>query len=109
MELTRTGAARRLRLPLAALLLVAMAGCHATGAVDDAQHGHQQPIHTTEADWKGVTDTLGRTGTFGNNNTVYRIALPRTDLHVVAGGRRDQAWPVRGWLRRLRQVTMAPW
>jgi hypothetical protein len=71
-----------------------MAGCgSATGAVGaadsadvDAQHGHQQPIPTTQADWKGVTDTLGRTGTFDKNNTVYRIALPRTDLHVVTGG-----------------------
>jgi hypothetical protein len=96
MQLTPAGAARRLRLPLAALLLVAMAGCGTAagaggtggtaGSNADAQHGHPQPIATTEADWKGVTDTLGRTGMLGNNNTVYRISLPRTDLHVVTGG-----------------------
>jgi len=95
MRFTPTGSARRTRLPLAALLLVALAGCgtangattSTVGAADtEAQHGHHQPIATTEPDWKGVTDVLGRTGKFGDNNTVYRIPLPRTDLHVTTGG-----------------------
>jgi len=99
MLFTPAGTARRATLPLAALLLVALTGCggataansaagSATESVDstaDAQHGHQ-PIATTEADWKGVTDVLGRTGKFGDNNTVYRIPLARTDLHVTSGG-----------------------
>jgi hypothetical protein len=38
---------------------------------------------TTAADWKPVTDTLGRTGKLGDKDTTYRIALPRTDLAVV--------------------------
>jgi hypothetical protein len=97
MLFTPAGPARRAAWPLAALLLVALAGCGSaigaassnagdTNADTDAHHGHRQPIPTTEADWKGVTDALGRTGKFGDNNTVYRVALPRTDLTVVTGG-----------------------
>ena len=97
MQFTPARTTRRARLPLAALLLVALASCGtASGAAGDADsdadsdadaaHGHHQPIATTEADWKPVTDTLGRTGKFGDNNTVYRIPLPRTDLHVTSGG-----------------------
>jgi hypothetical protein len=40
-------------------------------------------VSTTEADWKPVIDTLGRTGKLGDNNTTYRITLPRNDLSVV--------------------------
>ena len=84
----------RAAVPLAALLLVTLAACGsptstvnaAAEADSDASHGHHQPIPTTEADWKPVTDTLGRTGKFGDNNTVYRIPLPRTDLHVTSYG-----------------------
>jgi hypothetical protein len=43
----------------------------------------QSPVQTTEADWAPVNDALGRTGKLGDNNTVYRIALPRTDLTVT--------------------------
>jgi hypothetical protein len=32
---------------------------------------------------KAVADTLGRTGNLGDDNTVYRVALPRNDLHVT--------------------------
>lgn len=55
-------------------------------AMKVGSHGHRAPLTTTEADWKPVTDILGRTGKFGDNNTVYRIGLPRTDLHVTSGG-----------------------
>ena len=44
------------------------------------------PIATTAADWKPVTDTLGRTGKLSDNNTTYRMALPRNDLQVVTEG-----------------------
>ncbi|WP_432850592.1 DUF1259 domain-containing protein [Amycolatopsis sp. CA-161197] len=97
MPFITAGAARRAVAPLTAMLLLALAACgSATTATtaaapdaeidSDASHGHNQPIPTTEADWKPVTDTLGRTGTFGDNNTVYRIPLPRTDLHVTSYG-----------------------
>jgi len=76
-------------LPVTALILV-LAGCSggagsnsATGAPPAPGH---QPLAATAADWKPVTDTLGRTGKFGDNNTVYRIPLTRTDLNVVTGG-----------------------
>ncbi|MGW4356551.1 DUF1259 domain-containing protein [Nocardia sp. NPDC004582] len=48
--------------------------------------GLHKPVATTDADWKPVTDVLGRTGTFGDNNTVYRIPLVRSDLHVQSQG-----------------------
>lgn len=51
-----------------------------------SRHPGRRPTPTTEADWKPVTDVLGRTGKFGDDNTVYRIGLPRTDLHVTSGG-----------------------
>jgi len=93
MSLITAGAARRAAVPLAALLLVGLAACGSpTRAVntaadtDNADHGRHQPIPTTEADWKPVTDVLGRTGKFGDDNTVYRIGLPRTDLHVTSYG-----------------------
>ncbi|MGW0208983.1 DUF1259 domain-containing protein [Streptomyces sp. NPDC003233] len=85
----------------AALLLVTgaglLTGCgtqtrgDAAGGTDvmaaqaaDSRH-LQQPVQTTEADWKPVADTLGRTGTL-MNGTVYRVPLPRKDLTVTAQG-----------------------
>ncbi|RDH12080.1 DUF1259 domain-containing protein [Tsukamurella pulmonis] len=44
------------------------------------------PATTTDTDWKPVADALGRTGKLGDNGTVYRIPLVRTDLHVSSGG-----------------------
>ncbi|UXY30235.1 DUF1259 domain-containing protein [Streptomyces sp. HUAS TT20] len=86
----------------AALLLVAstglMAGCgtqtrsHAGGgtgvvaAQAASRHQHlEQPVQTTEADWKPVADALGRTGTL-MKGTVYRVPLPRKDLTVTTQG-----------------------
>jgi hypothetical protein len=89
MLVTLTHAARRPVLPVAVLILV-LAGCSggagsnsATGAPPAPGH---QPLAATAADWKPVTDTLGRTGKFGDNDTVYRIPLTRTDLNVVTEG-----------------------
>ncbi len=48
--------------------------------------GQRQPLRTKQTDWTPVTDTLGRTGAFGDGNTVYRVSLPRSDLHVTTGG-----------------------
>jgi hypothetical protein len=45
----------------------------------------QPPIHTSDADWKGVAQTLGRTGTL-MGGTVYRVPLPRNDLTVTSQG-----------------------
>src|SRR5882757_4119866 len=86
----------RAALPLAGLLLAALAGCGSASTPaattpgantgSDVAPPTHQPIPTTQADWKPVTDILGRTGSFGDNNTVYRIPLPRSDLHVVSDG-----------------------
>jgi hypothetical protein len=45
----------------------------------------QPPVATAQADWKPVTDVLGRTGTLMTGN-VYRIPLPRKDLTVTTQG-----------------------
>ncbi|MET9030047.1 hypothetical protein ABZW96_31140 [Nocardia sp. NPDC004168] len=76
---------------MAALLaLTAAAGCSSadtspTPATTSAASG-RQPVATTDADWKPVTDTFGRTGKFGDNNTAYRIPLVRTALQVTTAG-----------------------
>ena len=72
-----------------ALLAVALAGC---GSSNETSHtgthgeGTHRPVTTSDADWKSVTDALGRTGKFGDSNTVYRIPLVRSDLQVVTVG-----------------------
>ena len=74
----------------AALLAVALAGCGSNS--NDTSHtgahgeGTHRPVITSDADWTSVTDALGRTGKFGDNNTVYRIPLVRSDLQVVTVG-----------------------
>jgi hypothetical protein len=74
-----------------ALLAVALAGCGSSNT-NDTSHtgthggGTHRPVTTSDADWKSVTDALGRTGKFGDNNTVYRIPLVRSDLQVVTVG-----------------------
>ncbi|PPJ39781.1 peptidase M23 [Nocardia nova] len=78
----------------AALLVTAVAACSNTGGGTTtsstttstaAPHDHT-PTATTTADWKPVTDILGRTGKLGDGNTVYRIPLVRSDLQVTTGG-----------------------
>src|SRR6266576_2809123 len=46
----------------------------------------QNPVSTTDSDWKPVVDALGRSGKLGDNNTAYRVALTRTDLQVTSYG-----------------------
>jgi len=43
-------------------------------------------VTTTDSDWKPVADALGRSGKLGDNNTAYRVALPRNDLQVTSYG-----------------------
>ncbi|EME60922.1 DUF1259 domain-containing protein [Amycolatopsis decaplanina] len=47
-------------------------------------------MKTTEADWKGVADALGRSGKL-SGETVYRVGFPRRDLPVVSKGVRIKA------------------
>lgn len=54
-------------------------GGHGSGSVQD-------PVRTSLADWKPVTDILGRSGKLTDDDTAYRISLPRNDLHVSTGG-----------------------
>jgi hypothetical protein len=73
----------------AALLAVALAGCgNSNDTSDTGTHGEgtHRPVTTSDADWTSVTDALGRTGKFGDSNTVYRIPLVRSDLQVVTVG-----------------------
>ncbi|GAA3440256.1 DUF1259 domain-containing protein [Kutzneria kofuensis] len=90
MPFTPARMARRAVLPLPALLLAGSPNAFdapaGTDSDYDANHCRHQPIPTAEADWKPVTALLGRTGKFGDHSTVYRIPLPRTDLHVSSYG-----------------------
>lgn len=83
---------------LAGVLLAALAGCTSAstpagpasttqGSADSAvtaQQGLQQPVTTSEADWAGVANALGRTGKLTAG--VYRVPLTRSDLAVVSQG-----------------------
>ncbi|MDA3627097.1 DUF1259 domain-containing protein [Saccharopolyspora sp. WRP15-2] len=85
--------ARRAAVPIVAVLLAALAGCGGAptpggrGEAPEAGPGGHQPIATADADWKGVADALGRPGKLTDGNTVYRVALTRSDLtNVVSQG-----------------------
>ncbi|WP_191498327.1 DUF1259 domain-containing protein [Mycobacterium simulans] len=69
----------------ATALVVLVASCSPGGPGASDQHGSNShsPLTTTEADWKPVAEALGRTGKLGDNNTAYRVALPRNDLHIT--------------------------
>ncbi|MEU5845347.1 DUF1259 domain-containing protein [Saccharopolyspora shandongensis] len=75
-----------------AVLLAALAGCGGApppgGQAEEPETGPaaHQPIATADADWKGVSDAMGRTGKLTDNNTVYRVPLTRSDLNVVSQG-----------------------
>jgi Domain of Unknown Function (DUF1259) len=79
----RTGATTLVALVGAALAACGGGGSNSTSTTAAAAPASHAPIASTAADWKPVTDALGRTGKLGDNDTTYRIALPRTDLAVV--------------------------
>ena len=76
----------------AAVAVLLVAGCSSSGSKGAPASGNDRDtnphaaVTTTEADWKQVADVLGRNGKLGDNNTAYRIALPRNDLHVTSYG-----------------------
>lgn len=86
----------RARALVAAVMVAGVAGCgnastqpgHPPGAQPRPPAAQQpiaqQPVATTEADWSGVAQALGRPGQL--TETVYRVALPRSDLGVVSRG-----------------------
>jgi hypothetical protein len=80
---------------VAVLLVVTLAGCSNNGNQQLGSHvgtqagqpateqsAVQQPVATTEADWSSMTQALGRPGKL--TDTVYRVALPRSDLNVMS-------------------------
>ena len=74
------------------VLAVAGAGRGSTGTSTNSgptsapQPSGRAPAQATDADWAPVTEALGRTGKLGDDGTVYRVSLPRTDLNVVSRG-----------------------
>lgn len=60
-----------------------------TGAGEEQRTGAEQarqPVQTSESDWQGVAEALGRPGKLRSDGTVYRVSFPRTDLSVVSEG-----------------------
>ncbi|MEC4015378.1 DUF1259 domain-containing protein [Streptomyces sp. H27-D2] len=78
-------ATSRRRLLAAAALAPVLAGTDATAAPRPSGKIRElvKPVRTTEADWTGVADALGRGGDL-KHGTVYHTAFPRGDLHVVS-------------------------
>lgn len=76
------------------VLLAALAGCTGTpgqatsqptsSSGHDVAQGQRQSVATSEADWAGVAQALGRPGKL--TDTVYRVPLVRSDLAVVSQG-----------------------
>lgn len=86
-----TGVTRRVMVATAAVALALATGCSsgshtAANTTEQNPPSPQTPVTTTDSDWKPVADALGRGGKLGDNNTAYRVALPRTDLHVTSYG-----------------------
>ncbi|MQS16294.1 DUF1259 domain-containing protein [Streptomyces kaniharaensis] len=79
----------RRRLLTAAAVAPVLVGAGAAAAQAEPGHhgGHAalQPVPTTNADWQGVADVLSRSGTV-NGGAVYKVGLPRRDLHVTSYG-----------------------
>jgi hypothetical protein len=45
-----------------------------------------EPVKTSESDWQGVADALGRSGKLASQDRVYRVSFPRKDLSVTSQG-----------------------
>jgi hypothetical protein len=94
MAWTRAGVTRPIAaaIAIAATATVVLATACSTSSNKDAnapqtnQPAAQNPITTSDSDWKPVTDILGRTGKLGDNNTAYRVTLTRNDLQVTSYG-----------------------
>jgi Domain of Unknown Function (DUF1259) len=90
------GSLRRVGVSLMVVLTAVLAGCSTSNNQPGTPAGTQprqpaspqpaaqQPVATTEADWSGVAQALGRPGKL--TETAYRVALPRSDLSVVSRG-----------------------
>lgn len=76
---------------IAATVAMVLAGC-SSAAKNGAGSGSEPngktlaAVATTDADWRPVADALGRSGKLGDNNTAYRVNLPRNDLHITSYG-----------------------
>jgi hypothetical protein len=76
---------------ITATVAVVLAACSlgskgGTGNGKDQVGNPHSAVKTTDADWRPVTDALGRTGKLGDNNTAYRVGLVRNDLQVTTDG-----------------------
>jgi hypothetical protein len=84
----------RVALPVAVVLLVALASCTSapaqapaqpsTSGAHDTTQGQQQLVTTKETDWSGVSQALGRSGKL--TDTVCPVPLARSDLAVSSQG-----------------------
>src|SRR5262245_44617342 len=73
------------RLGILGLMALAFVGTLVAAKTDrDAPRRGQKPVPTSAADWAPVAQALGRQGTLGDGNTVYRVGFPRNDLTVTS-------------------------
>jgi hypothetical protein len=74
-------------LAAAALVLSACSGGNTSAqqhpAADNGTGSVVQPVPTTEGDWRGTADVLGRPGKL-KDGTIYRFSFPRSDLAVTS-------------------------
>ncbi|MFD9812713.1 DUF1259 domain-containing protein [Streptomyces sp. NPDC059080] len=81
---------RRLLAAVAAAPVLAGAGhaaayARTVGAMGPPGRQRVQPVPTTEADWAGVAQALGRGGSM-LRRTMYHTSFPRRDLRVISDG-----------------------
>ena len=81
----------RVLVAASAVALAVAAGCSSGSETEPSPSQQHQPspaapVTTTDSDWKPVADALVRSGKLGDNNTAYRVALPRNDLQVTSYG-----------------------
>lgn len=90
----KQAATSRRRVLAAAALAPVLAGAGAgpaaaravsAGAAGAWPHRPVKPVTTTESDWAGVAQELGRRGSM-LRGTTYHTAFPRRDLHVISDG-----------------------
>lgn len=76
---------RRIFLAAGLSLFIVLTACATKAKEGDAPSSTQVPAALTPVDWTRVAEALGRAGALQPGN-VYKVGMPRADLHVTVGG-----------------------